>query len=29
MEAVKELKLTVGARTSAVVKTSDVIVGKE
>jgi len=29
MEAVKELKLKVGARASAVVKASDVIVGKE
>ena len=29
MEAVKELKLKVGDRTSAIVKASDVIVGKE
>ena len=29
MEAVKELKLKVGDRASAIVKSSDVIVGKE
>jgi molybdopterin-binding protein len=29
MEAVKELKLKVGDRASAIVKASDVIVGKE